>query len=110
MVSASSHLELPLLPQLSQLWATLTKQEERIVGLTQDNDDGEIDELAGDEGKGGHPSTSPCMHAYHTPPSFSDPGRDGHGPSAKDTIRFCARKYACLEPGVAGWSVYKLNS
>jgi hypothetical protein len=49
----------------------------------------EIDELAEDEGKTWHPSTSPCAHhARHTPPSLMDPGRDGDGPSAKDTIRF----------------------
>jgi len=42
-------------------------------------------------------------------PSFMDPGRDGDGPFAKDTIRFQARSYP-LEPGVAGWSAHKLNS
>jgi hypothetical protein len=40
----------------------------------------EIDELAGDEGKTWHPSTSPCAHARHTPQSLTDPGRDGDGP------------------------------
>ena len=53
MVSPSSYLQPPLSPQPSQLWATLTKQEERIVRPTQedDDDDDEMDELAGDEGK-----------------------------------------------------------
>jgi hypothetical protein len=45
-----------------------------------------IDELAGDEGKTWHSFTSACAHARHTPPSLTDPGRDGDGPSAKDTI------------------------
>jgi len=67
MVSASSYLQPPLPPQPSQLWATLTKQEERVVELTQEDDDDEVDELAGDEGWPWHQSTSPCTHAHHTP-------------------------------------------
>jgi hypothetical protein len=47
----------------------------------------EIDELTGGEGKAWDPSTYPCAHARHTPQSLTDPGRDGDGPSAKDTIR-----------------------
>jgi hypothetical protein len=50
MVSASSFLLPPLPPPPTWRWATLTKQEEHIVELTQEDDD-EIDELAGDEGK-----------------------------------------------------------
>jgi hypothetical protein len=45
MVSASSESYLQL-PQPSQLWATLTKQEERVVELTQEDDGDDVDELA----------------------------------------------------------------
>jgi hypothetical protein len=44
MVSANSYLQSPLSPQPSQLWAALTKLEERIVELTQEDDNDEIDE------------------------------------------------------------------
>jgi hypothetical protein len=69
MVSASSHLQPPIPPQPSQLWATLTKhrQEECVVEVTQEDDDDEIDELVGDEGKPWHPSASTYTHARHTP-------------------------------------------
>jgi hypothetical protein len=50
-VSGSSYLQSPLPSQLSQLWVTVARQEERIVEMAQVNDDGERDELAGDEGK-----------------------------------------------------------
>jgi hypothetical protein len=85
-------------------------QEEWVIELMQEDEDDEVDELAGYEGKPWHPSMSPCTHACHTSPSLTDPGRDSDGPSAKDTIRFQARRYACLDPGVAGWSAHKLNS
>lgn len=68
------------------------KQEVRIVAVKREDEDDEIDELAGDyEGKPWHPSTSLCTHARHNPPSLTNPRRDGNGPSAKDTIRFRAR-------------------
>ncbi|KAI0265264.1 hypothetical protein BGY98DRAFT_1103115 [Russula aff. rugulosa BPL654] len=56
----------PLSHQPPQLWATLTKQEEEIGELAQEDEDDEIDELAVDD----------------------DPGRDGDGPSAKKLFGF----------------------
>ncbi|KAF8484316.1 hypothetical protein F5888DRAFT_1811954 [Russula emetica] len=53
-------------PQPLQLWATLTKQEERIVELMQEGNDDEIDELAGDEGKL-KPWHPPCLHLSSLP-------------------------------------------
>jgi hypothetical protein len=51
MESASSYLQ-PRLPlQLSQLLATLTKQEERIIELRQEDDGDEVGDLDRDEGK-----------------------------------------------------------
>jgi len=47
MVSTNSYLP----PRLSQLWATLTKQVERIFELMQEDDDDAIYQLARDEGK-----------------------------------------------------------
>jgi hypothetical protein len=55
MVSATSYLQQPLPQQPSQLWASLTEQEEGIVEVTQEYADDEIDELVGDEGKPWHP-------------------------------------------------------
>jgi len=49
MVSTSSYLQPSLPPQPSQLWATLTKQEDRIIEVTKEDDDDEIDELVGEE-------------------------------------------------------------
>ena len=48
-------------------WAILTKREERVVEVTQEDDDDEIDELAGNEGEPWHSSTSPGTHARRTP-------------------------------------------
>ena len=70
-VGSELYLRPPLSPQPSQLWATLTNPEERIVKLIQEDDDDELDELAGDEGKSWHLSTSPCTCASHTPPSLT---------------------------------------
>jgi hypothetical protein len=41
LVRSTSYLQPPLPPQPPQLWATLTEQEERIVELTQEDDDGD---------------------------------------------------------------------
>jgi hypothetical protein len=51
MVSASSYLQPPLPQQPQQLWATLTKQEEELGELAQEDEDDEIDELAVNDGK-----------------------------------------------------------
>ena len=45
MVSAISYLQPPLPQPPPQLWATLTKQEEDIGELAQEDEDGEIDWL-----------------------------------------------------------------
>jgi hypothetical protein len=50
MVSASPHLQPSIPPQPPQLCTTHTKQRECVVGVTQGDDDDEIDGLAGDEG------------------------------------------------------------
>lgn len=66
MVSASSYLQPPLPQQQPQLWATLTKQEEEIGELAQEDEDDEIDELAVDDGMPWHPSTlSLCTCSPH---------------------------------------------
>jgi hypothetical protein len=67
MVSASSYLQPPPPQQPSQLWATLTKQEEEIGELAQEDEDDEIDELAVDDGKPWHPST---LSLYTCSPYF----------------------------------------
>ena len=57
----------------SQLWATLTKPDERVAELEEDDDD-EVVELAGDEGWLWYLSTSPCTHAHHTPITYCTGG------------------------------------
>jgi hypothetical protein len=93
---------------IAALWATLSKQEKLVVELTQEGAGDAIDELAvdGPEGKPWHPSPSPCTHAHHTFPLPTDPGRNGDGPSANDTIRFRARRYPSLEPDGRRWLVH----
>ena len=90
MVSASSYLQPPLPPEPSQLWATPTKQEDDVV-----------DELAGNEGKSWYPSTSPCTHARHTLHHLRTLEGMVMG-CLPNTVRFRARPYPCLEPGIAG--------
>ena len=88
------------------------KQEECIAELTDaEHDDDEIDELAGDEGKACHPSTSPYTHARHIPHHLPTLEGIAMGPPPKILFDFRARRYACLDPGVCfGWSAHKLNS
>ena len=63
--SDSSDLQPLLPPQPSQPWRALTKQGDRVVELTREDDDGEVNGLAGDQGEPWHLSTSPCTHARH---------------------------------------------
>ncbi len=44
------------------------------------------------------------------PITYAGPWKGGDGPSVKDIIRFQARRYPHLKPGVAGWSARKLNN
>ena len=81
MASTSPCLQPPL---TSTVAAVDDSRKADIVELVQE--DKVNDEMAGDDGKPWHFSTSLRTHARHTPPSLTDPGWDGDGPSAKYTV------------------------
>ena len=113
MVSArsdSSDLQPLLPPQPPQPWWALTKQGERVVELTQEDDDGEVDGLDGDQGKPWHLSTSPCTHAHHIFHHLRTQGRMGHPPKVLFCFQVELDHTHSWSQVFAGQFVHKLNS
>ena len=114
MVLASSYLQPPLPRQSSELWATLTKQEERVVELNQEEGaDDAIDEVAVDESEVSH-GIHPLLpvriliilshHLQTLEGMVMDPPPKILSGFKLDDI------HPWSQVGVAGWSMHKLNS
>ena len=108
MGSTGSYLLPPGPPGPPQLWATLTKHYERIVDLTQEDYDDEIDELAGDEGRHGIRPILPVHMLVILPHHLWTLEGIAMGPPPKILFDFELdnTRVPMVAPGVVGWSAH----